>query len=228
MTTSLLALDVRLLRAGRVPSLAAAGVHEVRVAEVLVLLLTGAVASALTNLLRFRLGIPGSSIVFAVFPMALGFALVPRRGAGSVMAAGALLMSGMLGVAGVRLDGFGAQTSLLATGPLLDLAVRWANSGWRLYLAFVLACAASNSLAFLARAAAKLGGVPGLGGRNGGGRGGGMGMGVGVGGGGGGGRLPFDVWLPRAIWTYAAAGIVAGLLSAAVWFHFRERRQSER
>ena len=189
--------------------------------ELAVLLLTGGVASVLTNVVRFGLGIPGSSIVFAVFPMALGFALVPRRGAGSVMAAGALLTSGMLGVAGVRLDGFGAQTSLLATGPMLDLALRWAKHGWRLYLAFVLACAGSNTLAFFARAAGKLYGIGGLGGQHGGGGGGGAG-------GGGAGRLLFDVWLPQAMWTYACAGIVAGLLSAAVWFHFRERRRGVR
>ncbi len=221
MTTVLLPLDVGLLRAGRVPSLSVAGVREVRVAELVVLLLTGAVAAALTNLVRFRLGIPGSSIVFAVFPMALGLALVPRRGAGSVMAAGALLTTGMLGAAGVRLDGLGAQTSLLATGPLLDLAVRWANRGWRLYLAVLIACGASNTLAFIVRATAKLHGVPGMGARHGGG-----GDGGGGGLGGGGGRLPFDLWLPQAVWTYAAAGIVAGLVSAAFWFHYRERRRA--
>lgn len=191
-----------------------------RASELTALMLSGAVASVLTNVIRFRLGIPGSSILFAVFPMALGFALVPRRGAGSVMAAGALLTSGMLGVAGVRLDGFGAQTSLLATGPLLDLALRWAKHGWRLYLAFVLACAGSNTLAFVARAASKYYGIGGLGGRHAGGGGGG--------GGGGAGRLLFDVWLPQAVWTYACAGVAAGLLSAAVWFHFRERRSGER
>jgi len=219
--TALLALDYGLRDATRVPPLAAATTQQVRTAEIVTLLLTGAVASFLTNLVRFRLGIPGSSIVFAVFPMALGFALVPRRGAGSVMAAGALATSALLGLSGVRLDGLGAQTSLLATGPLLDLALRWAHHGWRLYIAFVLACAGSNALAFIVRAAAKLYGFgPGLGGRGSGGGG------RGLGGGGGGGRA-FEVWLPQAIWTYVAAGIIAGIVSAAAWFHFREQpRQS--
>jgi hypothetical protein len=228
----MLPLDERLLYAGRLPPLAAASGQQVRAHELMVLLLTGAVAAVLTNVVRFRLGIPGSSIVFAVFPMALGFALVPRRGAGSAMAAGALLANGMLGAAGVRLDGLGAQTSLLATGPLLDLALRWARGGWRLYLAFVLAGAASNTLAFIARAAAKLYGIGGLGGRHGGGGGGGGGgLGGGLGGGvggGGSGRLPFDIWLPQAVWTYACAGIVEGLISVAVWFHFRERQRADR
>jgi hypothetical protein len=216
VTATILRLDEDLRHSGRLPPLAAASGQQVRASELTLLLLTGVVASILTNVVRFRLGVPGSSIVFAVFPMALGFALVPRRGAGSVMALGAVMMNGLLGYSGVRLDGLGAQTSLLATGPLLDVALRWGRGGWRLYVAFVVACAGSNSLAFLVRAAAKLYGFGGLGGRHGGGGGGG----------GGGGRLPFDFWLPQAIWTYAGAGLVAGLLSAAVWFHFRGQRQT--
>ena len=31
--------------------------------------------------------------------------------------------------------------------------------------------------------------------------------------------------LPVAVWTYAAAGINAGLISAAAWFQLRERRK---
>lgn len=217
MIAAILSVSRGLQRAARVPSLTAPDSQRVRAAELAVLVLAGTAAALLTNLARFRMGIPGSSIVFAVFPMALGFALVPRRGAGSVMAAGAIATTGVLWLVGVRLDGVGAQSSLLATGPLLDLALRWAERGWRLYAAFVLACAASNALAFVVRASAKLYGFGG-GGR---GRGGGGGGGGGLGGGLGGGR-PFDDWLPQAVWTYAAAGIVAGLVSAVVWFHFRE------
>jgi hypothetical protein len=203
--SAILSLDERLRHATRVPPIAAGGDGGVRTTELLALALAGAAASLLTNVVRFRLGVPGSSIVFAAFPMALGFALVPRRGAGTLMAGGALATTLLLWGAGVRLDGVGAQTSLLLTGPLHDLALRWAGRGWRLYGAFVLACAASNALAFVVRAAAKLGALPG----------------------GGGGRR-FDAWLPQAVWTYAAAGIVAGLVSAAAWFHFRERDAGSR
>jgi hypothetical protein len=196
-----LSLDSGLRRATRVPALDR-GSGSVRTAELITLALVGASAALLTNVVRLRLGIPGSNIIFVAFPMALGFSLVPRRGAGTVMAGGALVTTGLLWLAGVRLDGVGAQTSLLATGPLMDLALRWARQGWRLYGAFILACAASNTLAFVARALAKLYGLPG--------------------GGGGGGRQ-FNAWLPQAVWTYAAAGIIAGLVSAAAWFHFRER-----
>jgi hypothetical protein len=210
MRPGILSVDDALWRATRVAPLAAPDARGVRTAELAALLLTGAAASVLTNVVRFNLGIPGSSIIFAAFPIAFGFALVPRRGAGSVMAGGALATSVLLWLAGVRLDGVGAQTSLLLTGPLLDLALRWAHHGWRLYGAFVLACAASNALAFVVRGSAKLIGIAGAG------RGGGGG-GIGAAG------KPFDVWLPQAMWTYAVAGTLAGLVSAVVWFHLRER-----
>jgi H+/Cl- antiporter ClcA len=32
-------------------------------------------------------------------------------------------------------------------------------------------------------------------------------------------------WLAQAPWTYLVCGILAGLISALVWFHFRGRRQ---
>jgi hypothetical protein len=180
----ILSIDHGLQRAARVPAFIDRATGTVRVAELVALALVGATAAVLTNVFRFRLGIPGSNIIFVAFPMALGFALVPRRAAGTVMAGGALVTTGALALAGVRLDGIGAQTSLFLTG------------------AFIVACAGSNAAAFAVRAAAKLYGLPG--------------------GGGGGGR-PFATWLPQAIWTYAAAGILAGLLSVAAWFHYRER-----
>lgn len=220
MKPAILSVNAGLRRAARVPSITAPDAPRVRLSEIIALVAAGATAALLTNLTRFRLGIPGSSIVFAVFPMALGFALVPRRGAGSIMTLGAIATTGALWLNGVRLDGVGAQTSLLVTGPLLDLALRWAERGWRLYGSFVLACAASNALAFVVRASTKFYGF------GGGGRGRGGGGGHGLGGGLGGGRA-FNEWLPQAVWTYAVAGIVAGLVSAAVWFHFRGRADPE-
>lgn len=202
MREAILSLHEELRATSRLPALA--GGSTVRPVELATLLFAGAAASLLTNLVRLRLGIPGSSIVFAVFPIALGFALVPRRWAGTVMAGGALATSLALSLAGARLDGVGAQTSLLLTGPLLDVALRWGAGGWRLYAAFLAAGAASNAAAFLVRAAAKLAGV------------------------GGGGAGSFGLWWPRAIGSYAAAGIVAGLIGALAWFHYRARGASAR
>ena len=204
MPTIPFALDARLRRAARLPAMPGAGDTGLTRLELGVLLGAGVAASLLTNVLRLRLGIPGSNIVFVSFPLALGFALVPRRGAGLVMAGGALATNAALALAGAHLDGIGAQTSLLLTGPLLDLALRWRGAGWRLYAAFVVACAASNAFAFLVRGLARAAGM----------RGTGM----------GGGRTMAQ-WLPEAVWTYSAAGLVAGLISAAAWFHLRERAE---
>ncbi len=204
MPTIPFALDTRLRRAARLPALPGAGAAGLTRLELAALLGAGVVASLLTNVLRLRLGIPGSNIAFVSFPLALGFALVPRRGAGLVMAGGALATNAGLALLGAHLDGVGAQTSLLLTGPLLDLALRWRGAGWRLYVAFIAACATSNAFAFIVRGIARAAGV----------------RGTGI----GGGRTMAE-WWPEAVWTYAAAGLVAGLISAAAWFHLRERAE---
>ncbi len=199
MKAGLLSLDERLRLASRLPVLAGSR-DSVRPVELATLMLAGTAAALLTHLLRLHLGIPGSSIVFAVAPLSLGVALVPRRGAGAAMSVTALAVSGVLALAGVRLDGVGALTSLVVTGPLLDVAGRRSRTGGSLYMGFVLAGATSNGAAFVVRGAAKALGV--FGGMAGGG---------------------FHVWWPRALVTYAIAGIVAGLVSAAAWFRLRGR-----
>jgi hypothetical protein len=213
-------------RSSRVPVLA----HTpdfVRPVELSVLVAAGAGAACLTNLIDMGLGIPGHRIIFSIFPLALGLALVPRRGAGSIMGASALAATGALWLAGQHVAGIGALTSLVLGGPMLDLALRWSGYGWRLYGAFILAGAGSNAVAFLVRAAGKAIAVA-SGSVGGGGPGRGTGNGRGLGGGGGLGRRlaggnPLGTWLPEAVWTYALAGVLAGLLSAVVWFHLRER-----
>jgi hypothetical protein len=174
--------------------------------ELLALLSAGVAASLAVNLLRFRLGIPGSSIVFASIPLALGTALVPRRGAGALMSGGALGTNALLALAGVRLDGIGAQASLLLTGPLLELARSGGLRGWRLHLAFIGACTASNAAAFLVRSVARVYGLRGTGG--------------------GGGRGVFAGWFPNALSTYALCGIAAGLVCAGTWFLLRDRART--
>ncbi len=171
--------------------------------ELATLVALGAVSALLTTFANFKLGIPGHHIIFAMFPLALGFALAPRRLAGSVMSGSALATIAGLGLAGAHVPGPGVLVGLLLIGPLLDLALRWGGAGPRLYGAFVAVGALANIGAFVGRGVAKYFGIGGL----------------------GGGR-PFAAWLPVAIWTYAVAGMIAGLISAAAWFHFRSRRNT--
>jgi len=132
--------------------------------------------------------------------MSLGLALVPRPWAGSVMTAAAMLAALGLRAGGMARGGSGAWTSLCMTGPLLDLALRSARPGWRLYLGFSLAGLASNLVALAVRASTKALGCEHAGSR----------------------QLP--EWWPQAIGTYAPCGLVAGLLSALFWFHLDPER----
>ena len=194
----LLSLDLALRDTARIPSLATGARAGGR--EVAALLLTGTFAGLLTAFADLGKGVPGHHILFAIFPMALGLALVPRRAAGSVMGGAGLGTLALLGVAGVHLPGPGALTGFALAGPMLDLALRRGRAGWRLYAGFIAAGILTNVLAFLVRGTTKYLGFRGAGGgRN------------------------FTAWLPVAVWTYALAGLVAGLVSAAVWFHFRVR-----
>lgn len=133
--------------------------------------------------------------------MAVGLALVPRHGAGCVMGAAAAVTAGALRLNGFAGEGLslGALTSLTATGPLLDWTLRHTRGGWRLYGAFAAAGLASNLLALAVRGAAKALGWEHASAR------------------------PFAAWLAQASVSYTLCGIVAGLLSAGVWFYARRR-----
>jgi hypothetical protein len=184
--------------AGRLPSLARPQ-QRLTVVELLLLLTSGAVSAAAVGMLKLGLGIPGHAIVLAALPMAFGISLAPRRLAGSLMSAGALGTAGLLTAGGFATYGSGAIVSLSFIGPMIDLALRRVDTGWRVYAALILAGVVTNWLALSSRAAAKVLGLDLAGAR------------------------PFDSWWIQAAGTYTASGVVAGLLGAFCWFHFRER-----
>ena len=95
------------------------------------------------------------------------------------------------------------MTSLLLTGPLLDFALWRARRGWRLYLGFALAGLVSNLGALTVRGVTKYVGVNRVGGR------------------------PFAQWWMQASVTYVLCGLIAGLVSAAIWFRFASRNQKD-
>jgi hypothetical protein len=204
MSVSVLPVHNGLFGASRVPSIACPG-RAISAAEVAVLVLLGATAAAATALLNLPLGIPGHAILRSVFPMALGLALVPRRLSGSVMGCSALATALVFQVGGAS-GGSGAMTSLALTGPLLDLALLGAKRAWRIYLGFILAGLGSNLTALFVRWSFRA-----------------LDLGQRVGGGGGRGIAE---WLAVAPLTYTVCGVLAGLISALVWFHLRRRRES--
>lgn len=167
-------------------------------ADWLLLISFGAIAAICSACLDLQIrGIPGHAILRVVFPIALGFAFVPRRNAGTVMGLSALVTAMLLRMSGLQSEelGFGAFTSLLATGPLLDLTLRRANSGWKQYAAFAIAGLASNLLALLARGTAKWVGFEAPG------------------------RRPIGEWLMQASLTYTLCGLAAGIISGIVLFY---------
>jgi hypothetical protein len=169
----------------------------------LILISAGVIATCASTFLDYNLKIPGHAILRVTFPMAIGLALVPRRGAGSVMGFAAIVTAIGLRLGGAGGDGMslGALTSLATTGPLMDFTLRRTNGGWKQYLAFAGAGLTSNLLAFAVRGGAKL-----LGFEHGGGR-------------------RFASWLAQAAITYPVCGLLAGLISGAIWFYARHRSE---
>ena len=120
--------------AARVPPLARSRQH-ISALEMLVLLASGAAAACAVGMAKLGLGIPGHSIVLAAFPVALGLSLAPRHLAGSIMSTGALGTAWLLQRGAFGDFGSGSFVSLCLLGPLMDLALRGARRGWRVYAA---------------------------------------------------------------------------------------------
>ncbi len=166
-------------------------------AEIVLLFLCGCAAATALAYIRLGLRIPGHAIVLSVVPMALGLALAPRRGAGSIMSAGALGTAAFLTTFAHARYGGGAFTSLCLIGPMMDVAIARAQRGWRLYLGLVVAGVATSFCALVSRTGGKVLGfdLPGT--------------------------RPFGTWWSQALVTYTLSGAVAGLLGAFFWFQFK-------
>jgi len=199
MLFNILAVHEGLFTSSRLPSLAHPG-RRVAGIEVAVLISMGIGAGLMSLLPDFHLRIPGNAILRSVFPMALGLALVPRQLGGSIMGASALATAFSLKAAGFGGFGAGAMTSLGLAGPLLDIALLWAGRNWQLYLAIVLSGLGSNLIALLVRGGLKALTFDGT--------------------------RPLEDWWMQAIITYPVCGILAGLMSAFVWFQLRGPRKA--
>ena len=144
------------------------------------------------------------AILRAVFPMALGLSLAPRRLGGVVMGASAAATAMLLHAAGGAGLGIGALTSLCLIGPMLDAALWRAKSGWPVYLSFAAGGRPGEHGGFAVRGARKLSGWESLL------------------------KRPLADWFSVASWSYLLCGLLAGLLSAAIWFRWRAGHGEER
>lgn len=168
--------------------------------ELAALVASGVLAAVATVCLDMGLRVPGHAILRCVFPMSLGLAIAPRRMGGSVMGASALATGWLLQTGGHFSAGAGAMTSLAAIGPMLDFSLWWVRKPSHIYFAMALAGCGTNLLAMGMRGGAKLGG--------------------------GGGRA-LESWFPVAAVTYPLCGLLAGIISAVVWFRFSARQHRE-
>lgn len=184
-----------LKRSSRLPELVSSS-DRISWLEIAALVACGALAVFAIHL-SWR--VPGHAILRAVFPMAAGLAVVPRRSAGLVMTLSAALTGRML-----HWGDFGeiqpaALASLLARGPMLDLATLGAPVGWRLYSRFVAAGIAANLVAFTTRTIMAALGY----------------------------ETPGSHQMERLGWlvpaSFVLCGAVAGLVSAIAWFRLRSR-----
>jgi hypothetical protein len=173
-------------------------------AELASLFACGVLAALAVGFVHPSLRVPGHAILRGAIPMAMGLALVPRRLSGLVMAIGAGITAAAMSFAHVGTFPATSMVSVLALGPVLDLALLGRSAGWRLYLRFAAAGAVANLLAF----ALKLAGFK-------------LGIEMAGGGGGGGGQLMnFGSF---AIVSFLLCGALAGLISAAIWFRASRR-----
>src|SRR5262245_51475745 len=92
--------SVNLRQASRLTGLARTDAS-ISALEITTLLVFGALAAIAVSMLHLSFRIPGHAILRAVFPMAAGLAVVPRRSAGMVMAVGAMVTTALLRIAGV-------------------------------------------------------------------------------------------------------------------------------
>ena len=199
MNATLLPVHRELLASSRV-AVWTASVDRLRFGELGILIGAGITAALAVSCLDFGLRLPGHAILRAVFPMALGLSLAPRRLGGVVMGVSACATTLLLKFGGGSSPGIGALTSLCVIGPMLDAALWRAKSGWSVYLCFALAGCLTNLVAFAVRGAGKLAGLDALT------------------------KRPLADWVSTASWSYLLCGVVAGLLSAAIWFRLRADR----
>ncbi len=202
LLTTVLPVHEGLIVRSRIPSLAREG-QRLRTIEFVFLVSMGVCAALIVAYMKLGLKIPGHAIIRSVFPMAFGLAVAPRRMAGSVMSGSAVGFALILNATVSASIGIGAMSSLCLIGPLLDISLWNVKRGWRLYLGFALAGLGANLAALAVRGGTKWLELDHAGGR------------------------PFALWWPQAMFTYVASGVIAGLISAMVWFQLNARKTAE-
>jgi hypothetical protein len=196
MLTAAFAPKLSLQKSSRLPAISCAA--RISLAELTCLLACGALAALAIGLLHLSPRVPGHAILRGALPMAMGLALVPRRSAGFIMAIGAGVTATAMSAAQIGSFQPTAMLSVLALGPVMDVALLGQSNGWRLYARFVLAGIVANLLTCALKAA-------------------GVQLSIEMG---GGGQFMRFSW-PIILTSYTLCGALAGFIGAAAWFRTR-------
>lgn len=178
--------------------------QNVRAAELLTLVAAGMLGALAIAFMPLPIRVPGHAILKAALPMVAGVALVPRRYSGTIAGFAAGGTVAILLAMGLGRFQTGAVTALLAIGPAIDLATtRVTPGGWRLYFRFGAAGVIANLAAFAVRWGTSWFGIDGA--------------------------RPHTIaqFGIGVLISFAACGLVAGLVSALVCFRASSRRSEE-
>jgi hypothetical protein len=196
MLSTTFAPQLSLRQSSRVPTLSrSAGMSA---AELACLVACGALAAVAIGVLHMSLRLPGHAILRGALPMALGLAFVPRHWAGTVMAFACAASAAAMSALHMGTFPSTAILSVVALGPVLDVALLGESRGWRLYGRFIAAGVVANLIAFVLKMAGVQFGMEALGGS---------------------GQFLRLGWL--AVVSYIVCGALAGFLGAAACFRAR-------
>jgi hypothetical protein len=170
----------------------------ISLAEIGCLMACGAASALAVGLIHRSFGVPGIAILRGLLPIALGFAVVPRRSAGITMSLSAGATAAAMNAAQLGEFQLPALAGTLALGPVLDFALAGRPHGWHIYMRFAVAGMVANLVAFSSKfVAAYLGWhIP------------------------GGGRATQSIAVASV--SFILCGAIAGVISAAIWFRLRD------
>jgi hypothetical protein len=160
-------------------------------ADLAVLLATAGLAAVAVAAIHLSLRMPGHAILKPMLPMAIGLSLVPRRFSGTFVGLAAALIGGVLLVGQWGEIHLSALTSLVLLGPALDVASSGTHARWLLVGRFAAAGLIANMAAMGVKVAAITLSLE------------------------SGGRGFVASW-PASALSFAACGVLAGLLGSAI------------
>jgi len=181
-----------LAKARRLPVLAAP-MQGVTAWELVILVVAGVLSGVMSFVIR-GWGIPGSTVIQGILPMAAGLAIVPRRGAGLLMGTSALATGLVMGAVSKFNVNPSALARLWLLGACLDIGLSRNENNSRIWFLFITAGLGANLIGYGVKQVSAQLGWEGVGGHG-----------------------ISSAW-PVTLMSYAVCGAIAGGVSAILFF----------